>query len=36
VTEQLKPQVAHKIEIRDREGRPHRLCDGQPIATLFA
>jgi hypothetical protein len=23
-------------EIRDREGRPHRLCDGRPVTALFA
>jgi hypothetical protein len=22
-------------ELRDREGRPHRLCDGRPISSLF-
>ena len=22
-------------ELRDREGRPHRLCDGRPIEQLF-
>jgi hypothetical protein len=23
-------------ELRDREGRPHRLCEGQPVTALFA
>jgi hypothetical protein len=27
--------IAPDREIHDREGRPHRLCDGRPLTTLF-
>lgn len=28
--------LAPNLEFHDREGRPHRLCDGTPIQALFA
>lgn len=27
--------LSPETEIRDREGRPHRICDGKPVTTLF-
>lgn len=27
--------LASDLEVRDRSGRPHRICEGQPIASLF-
>jgi hypothetical protein len=28
--------LAPNREIRDREGRPHRIAEGKPITSLFA
>jgi arylsulfatase A-like enzyme len=27
--------LAPEAEIADREGKPHRLCDGRPLRELF-